>query len=468
YRHARQAENALTNYNESLRLLVGLPDPLWEPRILFRRGEILAQINDPVGARRAWQQATTIMRQTGSQELGAAEQRISGARSAEPIEFIRGGRLLGDFDPTYFIDRVAASRRLVRILNTWTDLVTDANVEAFGTALRAALDGGALIQILLLDPDSLAAEQRAADLRGTVDVRGLIRENLWRLDALRAATDPTLQARMTVRVYAETPLTAYHRWDSGALVSTFPVGHSSAATTQHETTIDSPLTQFIEQRFESLWSPDGSVSLQDYLRLPLRFTSPEGVSRDYEVAFVEADDLVYVAHEELAGLAEQAGPDGLIVEIIGMVRHPARRRGRYRLVIPMMEPVGVANRLETKYGVSRRGLARLVDLGTRVPGPVGGPADTFARRGEAIRRAGQAVGHLPGQPNRAAAPQPLGPSAERPGGQPVPQPVEQRTTPTATASAAISNQRPDELDHWRNQDPGGDTGLGLNHRPDRS
>ncbi len=450
YRHARQAENALTNYNESLRMLVSLPDPLWEPRILFRRGEILAQINDPVGARRAWQQATTVMRQTGSQELGAAERRISGARSAEPIEFIRGGRLLGDFDPTYFIDRVAASRRLVRILNTWTDLVTDANVAAFGTALGAALDGGALIQILLLDPDSLAAEQRAADLRGTVDVRGLIRENLWRLDALRATTDPTLRARMTVRVYSETPLTAYHRWDNGALVSAFPVGHSSAATTQHETTVDSPLTQFIEQRFESLWSPDGSVSLQDYLRLPLRLTSPEGRPRDYEVAFVEVDELLYVAHEELAGLAERAGPDGLIVELIGTVRHPARRRGRYRLVIPMVEPVGVANRLETKYGVPRRGLARLVDLGTHVAGAPGGPAETFARRGEAMRRAGQALGRGPGPPGHSVIGQPPAPAAEQTSGPPGP------------------FDRPLNVsERWNGQDPGREAGPGLNHRADR-
>jgi tetratricopeptide (TPR) repeat protein len=386
YRNARQAENALANYNESLRLLASLPDPLWEPRVLFRRGEILAQINDPVGARRSWQQAITIMRQTGSQELAAAERRIANGRSTEPTEFIRGGRLLGDFDPAYFIDRVAASRRMVRILNTWTDLVTDANVRAFGVAVGAALDGGALVQILLLDPDSLAAEQRAADLRGTIDVRGLIRENLWRLDALRAATDPTLRARMTVRVYSETPLTAYHRWDSGALVSTFPVGHSSAATTQHETTIDSPLAQFIEQRFESLWSPDGSVSLQDYLRLPLRLTSQGEGSRDFEVAFVDADDMLYVAHEELAGLAGQAGPDGLIVELIGTFRHPARRRGRYRLIIPMTEPVGVRGRLETKYGMARPGVARLVDLGARAPEVSGRGADGVARRGETLDR----------------------------------------------------------------------------------
>lgn len=340
YRNRHRPARALDHYNESLPLLGDLPDVLWEPRILTLRGDILAELADHPAARRSWQQAVTLLRQHGSTELPAAERRLSAPASSEPTQFA-SGRLLGDFDPGYFIGRVAASRRSVRLLNTWTDLLSANHAPEFTDALVAAVHAGAMVQILLLDPDSAPAARRAEDLLHSIDVPRVIRGNLRLLDALRGKITPALRPRLAVRVYGEQPLTTYHRWDSGALVSALPFGHSSAATTQHEASISSTLVQFIEQHFEKIWHPDRSISLDDHLRVPLRvIQSGDRETRQVQADFVTADGSVYVADEELAELARRGGADGLMTEIGGTGRHPLASLHRCR-VVPLLGTAGV-------------------------------------------------------------------------------------------------------------------------------
>ncbi len=359
YSYRQRPEQALTAYTESLPLLAELPDPLWEPRVLVRRGDILAQLDDHPAARRSWQQGITLLRQLGSPELAAAEERLTAPVTTEPTQFT-GGRLLGVFDPAYFIARVTASQRSVRLLNTWTDLVSAPHRDAFTGAVLAAVDAGAIVQILLLDPDSPAAAARAADLSHRVDVPAEIRANLLILDGLRERLTPVLRPRLTVRLYAEQPLTTYHRWDSGALVSSFPVGYSAAAA-QHEATISSTLVQFVEQHFERLWSPAGSTALDDYLRVPLQVVRADAGTLDVRAEFVRLDGVVYIAAPELAALLRSGGPDGLVSVVAGNGRHALSGIGHAR-VVPLRDDAGagvVATAFTQKYGAVRDGLLRL-------------------------------------------------------------------------------------------------------------
>jgi tetratricopeptide (TPR) repeat protein len=361
YRHQHRPEQALTAYNESLPLLAELPDPLWEPRVLVRRGDILAELDDHPSARRSWQQGVTLLRQRRSPELAAAERRLTEPVTTEPMQFA-GGRLLGAFDPAYFIARVAASRRSVRLLNTWTDLVSPPHRDAFADAVLTAIGAGAIIQILLLDPDSPAAAARAADLAHHVDVPAEIRSNVLVLDGLRGRLDPVLRSRLAVRLYGEQPLTTYHRWDSGALVSSFPVGVSSAATTQYEATISSTLVQFVEQHFERLWGSEGSTPLDDYLRVPLRISPSDAGGLDVACEFVRLDGVVYLACPELAELLRRGGPDGLVATVAAG-GHALADIGRCR-VVPLRDDdgAGVVAAFTQKYGVVRDDLLRLASV----------------------------------------------------------------------------------------------------------
>ncbi|WP_322762428.1 BTAD domain-containing putative transcriptional regulator [Frankia sp. Cr2] len=361
YRSQARLESALAAYNDSLTLLAALPDPLWEPRVLIGRGDILAQMDDLPSARRSWQQGINLLRKTGSGELAVAEQRLSTTAPVKPAQF-SAGRLLGGFDPAYFINRAAASRRIVRVLNTWTDLVAPQHEQGFATAIGSALDGGALVQILLLDPDSAAAAQRKEDLSRSVNVPDAIRSNLRRLDAIRADLDPRLRHRMSVRVYTEQPLASYHRWDNGAIVSTYPVGRSSAASTQHETTIDSTLVQFIEQRFASLWGPEVSTGLDDYLGLPLLIDSRTDGASALTVQYVQLDDSVYVADDTLARLVRDSGPDGVLAQVAGPGRHPLLTLGRCRVLLCRDDSSRIRAFFVQKYEMEHDGVLRLSPL----------------------------------------------------------------------------------------------------------
>jgi tetratricopeptide (TPR) repeat protein len=349
YRHHGRHKRALASYNESLKLLRELPDAIWEPRILVRRGEVLAQLDDHPGALRSWQQAVTLLRQSDSNELAAAEARLSGAAAEAPAEF-SGARLLGTFDQEYFIGRVAASRRVVRMLNTWTDLIGSEHADSFAEAVTSAVASGAMVQVLLLDPDCPHALQRAEDLHRRVDVPAVIRMNLRWFDELRGRLPAGLRTRLAVRIYDEQPLTAYHRWDTGAFVATFPVGYSSSAVSQHEVTVASSLVSFMEQRFDNLWSSEHSISLDDYFRLVLQPATGEDRPHHIDARFVRLDGSVYAAmpDEERAGAAD--GSHGLLADLLTSGRHPAGQPRRCRLV-PLRdatEPIETA--FESKYG----------------------------------------------------------------------------------------------------------------------
>jgi len=357
YRHQRRPDRALAAYNASLPLLADPPDPLWEPRVLVRRGDILAELDDHPAARRSWQRAATLLRQRRSPELAAVERRLSAPVTAGATQFT-GGRLLGAFDPTYFISRISASRLSVRLLNTWTDLVTAEHRDAFSEAVLTAIDAGAIVQILLLDPDSPAAAARSADLAHRIDVAARIRSNLILLDALRDRLEPMLRSRLAVRLYNEQPLTTYHRWDSGALVSSFPVGVSSAAATQHEASVSSTLVQFVEQHFERLWSPAGSIALDDYLRVELRISPADAGGLTLGCEFVRQDGVVYVASPRLAELLRHSGPDGLVATVAEPDRHPLGDIGRCR-VVPVREARGAdSHHADGHHGDGRNGDGR--------------------------------------------------------------------------------------------------------------
>ncbi|MCL9757976.1 BTAD domain-containing putative transcriptional regulator [Frankia sp. AiPa1] len=390
YRHQHRPDQALTAYNESLPMLADLPDPVWEPRVLVRRGDILAELGDQPAARRSWQQGVTLLRERGSTELAAAERRLSAPLTTEATQFT-GGRLLGAFDPAEFTARVASSRRSVRLLNTWTDLALPPHRDAFADALLLAVEAGAIVQVLLLDPDAPAAATRAADLAHRVDVSALIRANLLALAELRARLDPVGRARLGVRLYAEQPLASYHRWDTGALVSSFPIGVSSAATTQHEATISSTLVQFVEQHFDRLWTPPGSMALDDYLRVPLR-VSPADADvrevREVRCAYVRMDGVAYLHCADLHDLL-RGGPDGLVATLPAAGAHPLGGTGRWR-VVPLRGESGarpaeragadphlgtgretaeaegveaVATAFARKYGTAFDGVVRLTSMG---------------------------------------------------------------------------------------------------------
>ncbi len=197
-----------------------------------------------------------------------------------------------DYD--WFTDQVYHATSDVRILDTFSGLLDRPGTARFLRAATEALRRHTVMRILLLDPDSLAAAQRATELAGNAsrsDVRQEILRNLRVLDRFRRGLDEHLRRRFEVRLYAASASVTLYRWDDRALVSFLPIGRLSGDGTQLEITVGSPLGTFVGERFDELWRH--GKPLEEFMVMSVTLRDGKG-SRRYACEFVNHEDQFYV------------------------------------------------------------------------------------------------------------------------------------------------------------------------------
>lgn len=201
------------------------------------------------------------------------------------------------FDQASFIDRMRETSRNIRILDTWTLLLERRNHLRTFDAMREALDHGATIRILLLDPTSAAALQRTEELeRRQIDVGAQIMDNLRQLylfrDQLRSSE---MKSRLRVCVYDASPSIQLYQWDDRALISFFPIGKVSFDVPQLEVDMASPWGQFVDRRFDELWNQRDHVrSLDRYWLLAVTLTQGSERLDTVPLPYVGAEHQVYL------------------------------------------------------------------------------------------------------------------------------------------------------------------------------
>jgi hypothetical protein len=170
------------------------------------------------------------------------------------------------FDQKAFVEVLCRTGRRVRILDTWTILLEHRNRDETLRAMRSALANGAQVQLLLLDPDCTAAQQRSEELeKQRVDVPRQIRANLRHLAAFGDSLDHQMRSRLQVRIYDASPSIQLYQWDGQALISFFPIGKLSFNVPQLEVDMDSPWGEFMHARFEELWGhQQATLTLERY------------------------------------------------------------------------------------------------------------------------------------------------------------------------------------------------------------
>lgn len=201
------------------------------------------------------------------------------------------------FDQGGFIDRMRETHRNIRILDTWTLLLEARNRMRTFTAMREALDQGAAIRVLLLDPNSAAAQQRAEELeRRQIDVAAQIMDNLRQLYLFRDQLDsPEMKSRLKVCVYDASPSIQLYQWDDRALISFFPIGKVSFDVPQLEVDMASPWGQFVDRRFDELWDHRDHIrSLDRYWLLSVTLTQGSERLDTVPLPYVGTEDEIYV------------------------------------------------------------------------------------------------------------------------------------------------------------------------------
>lgn len=203
-------------------------------------------------------------------------------------------------DHDAFIEHVANSRRVLCILTTWTNLLEDPFQRRFLSALRLALGRNVLVQILLLDPASKAADLRGEELYGRENVSRSIMENLRCLEQFRRdELSERMRLQLHIRVYTASPSVLFYRWDDRAFLSFFPLGMLTDHTPKLETFVSTPWADFVRRHFEELWNDTTTTSLDRYFRLPLVVAAHDGASTEFEVDYVILDGAYYVASPAL-------------------------------------------------------------------------------------------------------------------------------------------------------------------------
>lgn len=214
---------------------------------------------------------------------------IKGSRMPEEV-------IHSEFPYELFLNGVRRSARQIRILGAWPYVMDHPWRGRFLLALKDAVQRGVRVQILLLDPGSKAAEQRARDLAREFDVAAVIGDVLREFWSLKKALPDWATSYLEVRVYSLLPPARMYRWDGRAISSFFPMGNWEGSDIKHyETNMTSRLAQFVDDQFQLIWRDAETITLSSYFELNLDIAVPgvEFISRSAK--YVVHQNQVYVA-----------------------------------------------------------------------------------------------------------------------------------------------------------------------------
>lgn len=182
------------------------------------------------------------------------------------------GKEVDGFDYRSFARNLARSRQ-VRVLGTFiyplTGHPTHARErEALLRALRETIPrpGFHGVQILFLNPTSVAARSRAAE-RKDDDVLRRMDECLATVRALADSfAGGPAAARFEVRLFSRMPPFSLFQMDNFGSISFYYRDRPISEVTRYEFFTDSPLGGFVDKTFDDLWRDEKTLTLEDYFR----------------------------------------------------------------------------------------------------------------------------------------------------------------------------------------------------------
>lgn len=215
-------------------------------------------------------------------------------RARRPEEVIHA-----EFPYQSYIAGVDDASQRIRIMSVWPYVMDYPWRGQFLTALEGALGRGVSVQILVLDPLSKAAEQRAVDLDNKVEVSSVISDVLQAFNRFQvSALESIPPSALDIRIYSSQPPARLYRWDNRALSSFFPMGSGVGTDVRHyETNVTSGLGRFVDEQFELIWQDSQTEYLNNYLFLSVTLTV---TSITYTAQYVLVGEELFAATFELA------------------------------------------------------------------------------------------------------------------------------------------------------------------------
>jgi hypothetical protein len=184
------------------------------------------------------------------------------------------------------IGRIERATDRVDVWKHWTGLLEGQYERRFVAALRGALDRGVRFRIMLTDPSSPDAAERARQVAPT-DAVALMRENIQRLDDIIRELPARQRDLFQVRVSPVGPAHAFYRvddWLSYGVLRDRRVSESN----QREVRVRGDLGELALEAFDNRWTGTGSREIADHYRMRLRFTVHDE-SVDHDLRYVLHD-----------------------------------------------------------------------------------------------------------------------------------------------------------------------------------
>jgi hypothetical protein len=205
-----------------------------------------------------------------------------------------------EFPYDRFLKGIEESKQEVRILGAWPYVMEEPWRDRFLAAVRQALSRRVHVRILILHPDSKAAEQRTQDLGINVDAQKEITGVLNELYRFLLALEEQDQRYFSVRIYSSLPPARIYRWDWRTISSFFPSGNLFGSDIRHyETNVASGLGAFVNEQFDLLWVDENTQTLMDYMTATIDVVDRSGARRAFRVKYICHEDGLYVVDRGL-------------------------------------------------------------------------------------------------------------------------------------------------------------------------
>lgn len=169
------------------------------------------------------------------------------------------------FPDEKFSDQVRHGQQ-IRILTIWIPYL-----EMFLDSLYIALQAGACVEILMLEPNSPAAELRSraissVGMTGRNRVQKGVADNLAMLAEVAQSLPEPQRQRLHVHFYHSLPSVLLYQVDQFCLAGFYLHGRMASHTPQLQVNIRSLLGQALQTEFETLWKSSRCIDLQGMKR----------------------------------------------------------------------------------------------------------------------------------------------------------------------------------------------------------
>lgn len=170
-----------------------------------------------------------------------------------------------------FIQQISKSKDKVRILDIWLATLTkDEFSDSFRDALVSAVNNNATVQILIIEPDGEAAQQRARELskalEDALDIQNLIQDKFDDLKLLRRVVNRRTELsenRIEIRTYNVLPSIAMYQSDNILYWSFFPLDGISTRKLQLKLPVKTPLGRYLTNKFDETWENENTVPVEE-------------------------------------------------------------------------------------------------------------------------------------------------------------------------------------------------------------